>query len=135
MWPDAGPGARCQNGHVQDSRAARGTLGYAAPEALTGARSPAVDLFALGATLFEAFCGAPPFGRGLPAVERMLAAPAPAPSSLRPGLGEEWDRLFGRLLASDPAGRPRRARDLLRSGWRCARSSTGSPMAPAPRAR
>src|SRR6185369_15148937 len=33
--------------------AARGTLGYAAPEALTGARGPAGDLFALGATLFE----------------------------------------------------------------------------------
>ena len=46
--------------------AARGTLGYAAPEALTGVRSAAVDLFALGATLYEAWSGAPPFGRGLP---------------------------------------------------------------------
>ncbi len=64
---------------------ARGTLGYAPPEALTGSRTAAVDLFALGATLFEAFSGAPPFGRGLPAVERMLAAPAPALSSVRTG--------------------------------------------------
>jgi hypothetical protein len=106
--------------------AARGTLGYAAPEALTGARAPAVDLFALGATLFEAFCGAPPFGRGLPAVERMLAAPAPAPSSVRPGLGEEWDRLFARLLAADPAARPRSARDLLRDVTRVV-AGAGTP--------
>jgi serine/threonine protein kinase len=51
---------------VPGDGAARGTLGYAAPEALTGVRSAAVDLFALGATLFEAWSGAPPFGRGLP---------------------------------------------------------------------
>src|SRR5262249_33126726 len=47
--------------------AASGTLGYAAPEALTGARTPAVDLHALGATLFEAWSGTTPFGRGLAA--------------------------------------------------------------------
>ena len=45
--------------------AARGTLGYAAPEALTGARTPASNLFGLGATLFEAWSGTAPFGRGL----------------------------------------------------------------------
>jgi transcriptional regulator with GAF, ATPase, and Fis domain len=94
--------------------AARGTLGYAAPEALTGVRSAAVDLFALGATLFEAWSGAPPFGRGLPAVQRMLTEPAPALSSVRSGLGEGWDRLLARLLASDPGGRPASARELLR---------------------
>ena len=99
---------------VPGDGAARGTLGYAAPEALTGARTAAVDLFALGATLFEAFCGAPPFGRGLPAVERMLASAAPVPSSIRAGLGEGWDRLFARLLAADPAQRPKSARELLR---------------------
>jgi len=105
---------------VPGDGAARGTLGYAAPEALTGVRAPAADLFALGATLFEAFCGAPPFGRGLAAVERMLATPAPAASSVRPGLGEGWDRLFARLLAADPAARPPSARELLREVTRLA---------------
>jgi len=94
--------------------AARGTLGYAAPEALTGVRAPAGDLFGLGATLFEAWTGAPPFGRGLAAVQRMLSEPAPTLSSVRPGLGEGWDRLLAQLLASDPGERPASARELLR---------------------
>ncbi|HXU63026.1 MAG TPA: protein kinase, partial [Polyangia bacterium] len=93
---------------------ARGTLGYAAPEALTGARTPATDLFGLGATLYEAWCGAPPFGRGLAAAQRTLSGPAPALSAVRPGLGAAWDRLLDRLLAADPAERPFSARVLLR---------------------
>ncbi len=102
---------------------ARGTLGYAAPEALTGARTPAIDLFALGATLYEAWCGAAPFGRGLPAVQRMLTGRPPPLSSVRPGLGGEWDRLLERLLAADPAERPGSARELMRA---LARLTAGS---------
>jgi transcriptional regulator with GAF, ATPase, and Fis domain/tetratricopeptide (TPR) repeat protein len=97
---------------------ARGTLGYAAPEALTGVRSPGVDLFALGATLFEGWSGTSPFGHGLSAVERMLVGRAPKLSSIRPGLGEGWDRLLGRLLAADPAERPASAREVLRESLR-----------------
>src|SRR6185503_12685897 len=99
---------------VPGDGAARGTLGYAAPEALTGVRSAAVDLSALGATLFEAWSGAAPFGRGLPAVQRMLSEPAPLLSSIRPGLGEGWDALIARLLSADPGERPASARELLR---------------------
>jgi transcriptional regulator with GAF, ATPase, and Fis domain/Tfp pilus assembly protein PilF len=94
--------------------AARGTLGYAAPEALTGARTPASDLFGLGATLFEAWSGTAPFGRGLRAAERVLTGPAPPLSSVRPGLGPAWDSLFERLLAADPGDRPAHARLVLR---------------------
>jgi serine/threonine-protein kinase PknK len=97
-----------------DGRAC-GTLGYAAPEALTGTRAPASDLFALGATLYEAWSGAPPFGRGLSAVQRMLTGRAPALSSVRAGLGGEWDRLFERLLAADPGERPASAREVMRA--------------------
>ncbi|HXU05169.1 MAG TPA: sigma 54-interacting transcriptional regulator [Polyangia bacterium] len=77
-------------------------------------RSAAVDLFALGAMLFEAWSGAPLFGRGLPAVQRMLSEPAPALSSIRPGLGDGWDALIARLLAVDSGERPASARELLR---------------------
>jgi transcriptional regulator with GAF, ATPase, and Fis domain/Tfp pilus assembly protein PilF len=94
--------------------AASGTLGYAAPEALTGARTPAGDLFGLGATLFEAWTGATPFGVGLPAVQRMLTSRAPALSAVRPGLPEAWDRLVERLLAPEPRERPASARQVLR---------------------
>ncbi len=100
--------------------AARGTLGYAAPEALTGARTPAVDLYALGATLFEAWSGTTPFGRGLGAATRMLAGPAPSLSSVRAGLDAGWDDLLARLLAADPAERPASARLVLREVMRLA---------------
>ena len=100
--------------------AARGTLGYAAPEALTGARTPACDLFGLGATLFEAWSGTAPFGRGLRAAERVLGGPAPPLSSVRPGLGPAWDDLFERLLAADPVDRPAHARLVLREVTRLA---------------
>jgi tetratricopeptide (TPR) repeat protein len=103
----AGPPVATGNG-------ARGTLGYAAPEALTGARTPAVDLFALGATLFEAWSGTSPFGLGLPAVQRMLEGRAPTLSSIRPGLDGGWDRLLDRLVAPDAAERPGSAREILR---------------------
>jgi len=103
----AGPPAATGSG-------ARGTLGYAAPEALTGARTPAVDLFGLGATLFEAWSGTSPFGRGLPAVQQMLEGRSPALSSIRPGLDGGWDRLLDRLLATDAAERPGSAREVLR---------------------
>ena len=93
---------------------ARGTLGYAAPEALTGARTAAGDLFGLGATLFAAWTGVAPFGVGLPAVQRMLTGRAPSLSSIRAGLPEAWDRILDRLLAPDPRERPASARELLR---------------------
>ncbi len=94
--------------------AARGTLGYAAPEALTGARTAVADLFALGATLFASWTGAPPFGAGVAAVQRMLTGRAPTLSSVRAGLPVAWDRLLERLLAPDSRDRPSSARQLLR---------------------
>jgi serine/threonine-protein kinase len=93
---------------------ARGTLGYAAPEALAGARTPATDLFGLGATLYAAWTGTAPFGTGLPAVQRMLTGRAPVLSSVRGGLPEAWDRIIDRLLAPEPRERTPSARELLR---------------------
>ena len=44
----------------------------------------------------------------------MLSEPAPALSSIRPGLGEGWDQLVARLLAADAGERPASAREVLR---------------------
>jgi transcriptional regulator with GAF, ATPase, and Fis domain len=107
--------------------AARGTLGYAAPEALAGARTPASDLFGLGATLFAAWTGTAPFGIGLPAVQRMLTDRAPTLSSVRAGLPPAWDRLVERLLAAEPRERPPSARALLREVRRAA-AGTATPV-------
>ncbi|HVZ75428.1 MAG TPA: serine/threonine-protein kinase, partial [Polyangia bacterium] len=105
---------------------ARGTLGYAPPEALVGVRGVAGDLFGLGATLFEAWTGAPPFGHGLAAVQRMLTTRAPRLSAVRAGLPPAWDDLGAALLASEAAQRPASARDVLRLVARASHDGTPS---------
>ncbi len=93
---------------------ASGTLGYASPEALVGERGPAGDLFSLGALLYEAWTGAPPFGVGIEAVQRMLSGRAPQLSTVRDGLPADWDGILARLLEARPEDRPPSARELLR---------------------
>ena len=101
--------------------AAAGTLGYLAPEALVGERTAQGDLYALGATLYAAWTGTPPFGVGLEAVRRAREGAAAPPSALRPGLPPAWDALLLRLLASAPEDRPaERARAAAGDSGGCA---------------
>ncbi len=102
------------NGATLAAAGATGTLGYLAPEALVGERGALSDLFALGATLFAAWAGAPPFGTGLPSVSRMQDGLAPVLSMVRPGLPAPWDDLLARMLAPAPEDRPASAREVLR---------------------
>ena len=92
---------------------ATGTLGFLAPEALLGERGPAGDLFAVGATLYDAWTGVAPFGVGMEAVRRAWDGAPPAPSSLHPGLPLAWDDLLLRMLAAAIEDRPRSARAVL----------------------
>ena len=101
-------------GHGSASGGASGTLGYASPEALVGARGPAGDLFSLGALLYEAWTGAPPFGVGIEAVQRMLSGRAPQLSTVRDGLPPAWDAILAKLLEPRPEDRHPSARELLR---------------------
>lgn len=81
-----------------------GTFSYLAPEQITaGEASPASDLYALGACLYEAFAGRPVFqGRTeFELLERHVRA-QPEP----PGVTPELDNLIVRLLAKKPDDRP-----------------------------
>jgi hypothetical protein len=99
----------------------RGTPAYMAPEQVRGrdvdARS---DIYGLGATLFAAACGAPPFVDGMVGF-RKLHEPAPAPSSVVPSLPDGFDALIARCLALEPRDRFASAGELLDALRRLAR--------------
>jgi eukaryotic-like serine/threonine-protein kinase len=84
--------------------AAFGSLPYVAPEQATGRRGgPAADLWALGATLWFAVEGAPPFRRGGPAATLAAILHEPPGGQRRAGpLGP----VLLALLAKDPERRP-----------------------------
>lgn len=92
-----------------------GTLGFIAPEALLGDSGPAADLFALGAALYDAWAGTPPFGLGMESVKQIWQGQPVAPSSLHPGLPPTWDRLLLALLAPAIEERPASAREVLQA--------------------
>ena len=90
-----------------------GTAAYMAPELVRGEPpTPASDLYALGATLFELATGAPPFPRDTPlaTIEAHLKEPVPRPA----GIPREAQALLTRLLAKSPADRPHSAAALVR---------------------
>jgi serine/threonine protein kinase len=86
-----------------------GTALYIAPEqARYGAGSPQSDLYSLGAVLFHALTGKPPFeGEGtIDLALRRFEEDPPQLSVLVPGIDPELAVLVHALLAPDPAARP-----------------------------
>lgn len=86
-----------------------GTPGYMSPEQARGApATPASDVWALGAMLFEALTGRrllePSPGNNL--VAATLQLDAPSPRALRPDVSPELDALCRDALAKDPSARP-----------------------------
>lgn len=94
-----------------------GTPAYAAPELLAGEKpTPAVDLFALGVTLYECSTGVRPFGderrHGL--FEARRRAVVRKPSTIQPRLSPFLDAVLLGLLAERPADRIGSAAELER---------------------
>ena len=87
-----------------------GSLEYLAPERLNGQEdTPAVDLFSLGATLYEAVEGTSPFRRATPAATMAALAFEPLPTPKRAG---PLEPLISALLERDPEARPNTAEAL-----------------------
>ncbi|WP_440710581.1 protein kinase domain-containing protein [Herbiconiux sp. YIM B11900] len=85
-----------------------GNVNYLSPEQARGEPvDERGDLYQLGATLYFALVGRPPFVRSTRRAVMLahLQAPPPVPSVLRPGLPRALDRLVVKALLKDPAQR------------------------------
>lgn len=92
-----------------------GTYSYMSPEQTRGeAVDGRSDIFSLGCVLYEAATGELPF-RGRSTIELMhaIATATPvAPSRVRAGLPEAFDRLMAKCLEKEAQKRPRRAGEV-----------------------
>jgi serine/threonine-protein kinase len=95
------------------------TPAYAAPEQLRGEQiDQRVDLYALGTTMFEMLSGGIlPFNHSDvdTSVRTKLAGDAPSVHMVAPNVPPALVSIVGRLLASEPAKRPRSARAVARA--------------------
>src|SRR5436305_9437227 len=109
-----------------------GTIDYAAPEQIKGWPVDArADVYALGCVLFEMVAGQPPFRREneYATMYAHTSEPAPALSTIAPGLPFALDAVVARALAKEPDQRYPSAGDLARA-VEAAVAGQATPSAP-----
>jgi len=93
-----------------------GTVSYMPPEqAMGGEVSPKMDLYSLGAMLYEMVTGRPPFlgDDSVAIIGQHINTPPVAPTWHNPLCPRPLEALILRLLAKDPSQRPESAADVL----------------------
>ena len=112
---------------------ALGTPEYMAPEQAKG-RAPTerVDVYAIGAMLYELLAGRPPFSSEnfIEVLARKATEPAPSLLEACPDLSPALAQLVGDCLEIDPSARPRDAAEVLARLERLAEPGTLVPLVP-----
>lgn len=118
---DFGLAEICGQTGIQEKRVIKGTEAYIAPEATSGGAEKRSDLYSLGAVLYEAVTGRPPFGKPLHKCEEEKAkillshmgeVPV-SPSELNSKVPNALVECIMKLLEKEPERRFGSAKDLL----------------------
>lgn len=118
--------ARIESSQKTRIGTALGTPSHMAPEQIRGETADArSDLYAAGVVLFQFLTGTRPFaGTMLTMALKVLNDPAPAPSTLRPGVSPQLDAVVAKALAKRAADRYQSAAEF----WRALAAAGGADL-------